>query len=277
MSAPAQQVTRRPFSESTIVTAAGDGRFTAEIGERFAVGDKAHGGLLMVLLAKAALARLAAETGTALDPVAISTEFLRAPGLGPVEISTEVLKLGRTASVAAVRMTQGDKLMLTATVTAGRLPTDEPRWSDLPDIAAEPPAEALDRTANRLAPATGLAASTDVRYDGETIPFVRREQGPPIIRGWTRPIGEEPDVLYALLAGDILPPTLFNLGDPGWAPTVQLTALLRAHPAPGWLRMESRSTSVRGTWFDEDVTVVDSAGRLVCQARQIALAPLPRP
>jgi acyl-coenzyme A thioesterase PaaI-like protein len=277
MSAPAQEVTRRPFSESTVVADAGDGRFTAEIGERFAVGDKAHGGLLMVLLAKAALGRLAAGTGTALDPVAISTEFLRAPGLGPVEMSTEVLKLGRTASVAAVRMTQGDKLMLTATVTAGRLPTDAPRWSDLPDIAAEPPAEALDRSASRLVPAVGLAASTEVRYDGGTIPFVRGEQGPPIIRGWTRPIGEEPDVLYALLAGDILPPTLFNLGDPGWAPTVQLTALLRAHPAPGWLRLESRSASVRGTWFDEDVTVVDSAGRLVCQARQIALAPLPRP
>lgn len=277
MSAPTQEAVRRPFSESTIVTDAGGGRYSAEVGEQFAVGDKAHGGLLMVLLAKAGLARLATETDAAVDPVAISTEFLRAPGLGPVEIATEVLKLGRTASVASVRMSQDGKLMLTATVTAGRLPTDEPRWSDLPDLAAEPPADALDRSTNPHAPTTGLSASTEIRFDAETVPFVRREQGPPIVRGWTRPIGEEPDVLYALLAGDILPPTLFNLGNPGWAPTVQLTALLRAHPAPGWLRLESRSASIRGTWFDEDVTVVDSAGRLVCQARQLALAPLRRP
>ncbi len=70
-------------------------------------------------------------------------------------------------------------------------------------------------------------------------------------------------------------PVVFNVdGRFGWAPTVQLTALLRAHPAAGWLRLESRATVVAGAWFDEDVTVIDSAGRLICQARQLALAPL---
>ena len=64
------------------------------------------------------------------------------------------------------------------------------------------------------------------------------------------------------------------MGRPGWAPTVQLTALLRGRPAPGWLRLEAVSKVIRGGWFDEDYTVVDSAGQLVCQARQLALAPL---
>lgn len=101
--------------------------------------------------------------------------------------------------------------------------------------------------------------------------------------GWVRPRGEEPDVLFALMSGDILPPTVFNLGGSlGWAPTVQLTALLRARPAPGWLRVESRSGAVASpsagggvssAQFDEDVTVVDAHGRTVCQARQLALAP----
>jgi hypothetical protein len=31
---------------------------------------------------------------------------------------------------------------------------------------------------------------------------------------------------------------------------------------------------VAGAWFDEDATVVDAEGRLVVQARQLALAPL---
>ena len=106
--------------------------------------------------------------------------------------------------------------------------------------------------------------------------FLRREQAPPVLRGWARTRDEPVDVLFALLAGDILPPTVFNLGGAtGWAPTVQLTALLRAHPAPGWLRVASRADVVAGPWFDEDVTVVDAAGRVVCQARQLALAPLP--
>ena len=32
-------------------------------------------------------------------------------------------------------------------------------------------------------------------------------------------------------------------------------------------------SAVHGQWFDEDAVVVDSAGRLVCQARQLALTP----
>jgi hypothetical protein len=55
---------------------------------------------------------------------------------------------------------------------------------------------------------------------------------------------------------------------------VQLTALLRGRPAPGWLRLESVCRVVRGEWFDEDYTVIDAEGRLICQARQLALAPL---
>ena len=93
--------------------------------------------------------------------------------------------------------------------------------------------------------------------------FIRREQAPPALHGWARTRDEPVDVLFALLAGDILPPTVFNLGGaPGWAPTVQLTALLRAHPAPGWLRVASRADVVTGAWFDEDVTVIDTAGRV---------------
>jgi hypothetical protein len=99
--------------------------------------------------------------------------------------------------------------------------------------------------------------------------------GPATAARLARPRGEATDVLFALLAGDILPPVVFNVsGRFGWAPTVQLTALLRARPVDGWLRLQARSSVVAGRGFDEDVTVLDAAGRLVCQARQLALAPL---
>ncbi len=64
-----------------------------------------------------------------------------------------------------------------------------------------------------------------------------------------------------------------NLGRSGWAPTVQLTALLRSHPANGWLRLLVDCRAVHDKWFDEDVMVIDSVGRLICQARQLAIAP----
>lgn len=264
-----------PFRRAIAIDDLGDGRFGAELGPHWTVGPKAHGGLLLVLLTRAGLARLDADApGGAPDPLAISADFLRAPDPGPVDMTTEVLKLGRTVSVVQVRMSQGGKAMLAATVTAGVLPDDEPAWAELPDMPADPPADAFDPASGRTV--FGLSSSCDLRFDEATMPYMRREQGAPVVRGWTRPRGEPTDVLYALLAGDILPPTVFNVGGRfGWAPTVQLTALLRARPAPGWLRVESRSRTVAGTWFDEDATVVDAAGRLVCQARQLALAPLP--
>ncbi|WP_433556988.1 thioesterase family protein [Pseudonocardia xinjiangensis] len=265
-----------PFRGATAIEALGDGRFAAELGHGFVLGPKAHGGLLMALLTKAGLARLAGDApGAAPDPLSVAADFLRAPALGPVELTTEVLKLGRTTSVVAVRMSQDGTAMLTATVTAGRLPDDPPRWTDLPDLAPEPPADAIDPGVGE-GPLT-LAGSCELRLDARTVASERGGTGQPVVRGWVRPRDEPTDVLFAVLAGDILPPSVFNLGGTlGWAPTVQLTALLRARPAPGWLRMESRSSAVVGPWFDEDVTVIDAAGRLVCQARQLALAPLAR-
>jgi acyl-coenzyme A thioesterase PaaI-like protein len=264
----------RPFGDAIGLAALGDGRFRAELGTRFTVGPKAHGGLLMVLLVRAGLARVEAEApGSAPDPLAVSADYLRAPDPGPVHLDTEVLKLGRTVSVVSVRMRQDGRLVLAASVTAGRLPDDGVRWSDLPDMSAEPPPDATDPRTQGVA--LGVASACELRYDTPTFAFARGEQAPPVLRGWARPIGEPTDVLFALLAGDIMAPTVFNLGGSiGWAPTVQLTALLRGRPAPGWLRIEARSVAVAGDWFDEDVTVVDADGRLVCQARQLALSPL---
>jgi hypothetical protein len=264
-----------PFRDAIGVEALGDGRYRAELGSRWVIGPKAHGGLLMVLMAQAGLARVEAEApGSGPDPLAVAADFLRAPEPGPVDLRTEVLKLGRTASVVSVRMSQGGKPMLSATVTAGRLPDAAPVWSELPDLPAEPPAGARDSSLGRGL--QGLGGVCDLWFDSPTMAFTRHEEGPPVLRGWVRPLGEDADPLFAMLAGDILPPTVFNLGTGfGWAPTVQLTALLRAKPAPGWLRLEARASSVTRPWFDEDVVVIDSAGRLVCQSRQLALAPLP--
>ncbi|MFC4947397.1 thioesterase family protein [Pseudonocardia sp. GCM10023141] len=277
MTAGVVPATVPPFSAAIEVHPLGEGRYRAELGPLWAVGPKAHGGLLLVLLAKAGLARLDADApGAAPDPLAVSADFLRAPDLGSVEISTEVLKLGRTASVVSTRMEQGGKLMITATITAGRLADDEPLYADLPNMPAEPTPDAVDPGVG--AATFGLAKACELRCDPETFAFSRGEQGPPVLQGWVRPRDEPVDVLFALLAGDALPPTVFNLsGRFGWAPTVQLTALLRGRPAPGWLRLESRSTMIGGGWFDEDVTVIDAAGRLICQARQLALAPTKRP
>ena len=94
------RVAAPPFRAAVAIEPLGDGRYRAELGDRWTVGPKAHGGLLLVLLARAALARLDADApGLAPDPLAIAADFLRAPDLGAVTMTTEVLKTGRTASV----------------------------------------------------------------------------------------------------------------------------------------------------------------------------------
>ncbi len=77
-------------------------------------------------------------------------------------------------------------------------------------------------------------------------------------------------VLFAL---DALPPVTFDLGLPGWAPTVELTAHVRGDPAPGWLLVRHETRHVAGGHFEEDAAVWDATGRLVAQSRQLARIP----
>jgi hypothetical protein len=82
--------------------------------------------------------------------------------------------------------------------------------------------------------------------------------------------------LFALMCGDLSAPVTFAVDRTGWAPTVQFTALLRAVPADGWLRVICTCTEIGQDWFDEDHIVVDQAGRLVVQSRQLAMVPAVR-
>jgi len=58
-----------------------------------------------------------------------------------------------------------------------------------------------------------------------------------------------------------------------WTPTVELTAHVRASPAPGWLRCRFSTRFVTAGFLEEDGEVWDSTGRLVGQSRQLALVP----
>nr|WP_228046547.1 thioesterase family protein [Saccharopolyspora sp. HNM0983] len=245
----------------------GDGSCTASLDPDWSVGDRPHGGYLLAVLARAA------ELATGESPLAVSAQFLHAPRVGPVLIRTERLKTGRTTAVLRLVLEQRGRACVDATVTTGEFAADEAEWSQVPDMPVNPPTSAIDLGSSEARTFFALSKVCDVRLDPGTAAFLRGEQGPPRLRLWARPQSGFPDALFGLLAGDLTVPVTFNLGRFGWSPTVQLTALLRARPANGWLRLQAESRAVQGSWFDEDVTVVDSMGRLVCQARQLALAP----
>lgn len=281
MAPPAGAAPANLFSVASAVRSLGDGTFTADLSSDWTVGSRPHGGLLLALLGRSGVQVVASASGADrtdnLDPLVVSAEFLRPPEIGPVLLRTELRKLGSTASVVAVRIEQRGRSCVDATVTVGQLAGDAPAWTDLPDLPSGPPLDALDLSSVPATTSLKLTKGCDIRLDPSTAGFLHGKAGDPLrLRMWVRPRGEHPDPLFALLAGDISMPVTVNLGRYGWSPTVQLTALLRGRPAPGWLRIEVSCRAVHGPWYDEDATVIDSTGRLVCQSRQLALTPKDR-
>ena len=117
----------------------------------------------------------------------------------------------------------------------------------------------------------------DARIDPSTAGFaVGRPTNRGVIRAWLRMRdGREPDAAMLPYAVDALMPVSFDLGAPGWAPTMELTGQLLGRPAPGWLLVEMTTDTVVGDLLLEDVCVWDSTGRLVARSRQLAGVRLP--
>jgi hypothetical protein len=87
--------------------------------------------------------------------------------------------------------------------------------------------------------------------------------------------GRDPDVGMLPYAVDALMPVSFDLGVPGWAPTLELTGQALGRPAAGWLRLELTTDTVVGDLIVEDACVWDASDRLVARSRQLASVRFP--
>ena len=274
------------------------GEFDGNLNEHWTIGPKVHGGVMVALCAKAAREAYRAQGGAAVHPVAVSANFLSAPDPGPVRLVATVRKRGRRIGLVDVELMAGERTCVHAVVTLAELDSAaEPLFSDnrvTALMSPEPPADVpVIGPGHPGAEINNLARGCDIHpvltghpENGppENGPPKNGppendppENGPPEnapeFTIWVRPKGERVDELFALMCGDISMPVPYALGRRGWAPTVQLTAYLRGLPAPGWLRVLCTATLIGQDFFDEDHTVVDSAGRIVVQTRQLALLP----
>ncbi len=257
------------FARATAVSPTENGRYAAAVDGGWGVGGAANGGYLLAIAVRAGL-----DTLPHPHPVAVSGHFLRPPADGPASVEVEPLRAGRTVSSARVRLVEPAGVVLNVLLSASNLDDDRERhdWSLVQPPPMPPPDECT--SGNPTLPGgvrIGLLDHVDVRLDPATAHRVREPAEPIEYRGWVRLAdGAEPDPLVALLAADALPPTTFRLGIFGWAPTVEMTFLLRGLPAPGWLAVRTSTQRVAGGWFDENAEVWDAAGKLVGQARQLA-------
>jgi hypothetical protein len=261
------------FTDAMALTPAGDGVYDGELNENWTIGPKVHGGAMLALCVNAART----EFGGAVEPIAVSGNFLWSPDPGAMRLVTTVRKRGRRVSLIDVELRQEQKTAVRAAVTLG-----DPEHHVTPLLSVNPviplmqpePPPGLEPIGpgHPMADIVHLARGCDIRPSLTTF-SPRTDGGPPIIEYWVRPKGVAPDVLFALLCGDVSAPVTFAVNRTGWAPTVQLTAYLRAVPADGWLRVLCTTVQIGQEWFDEDHIVVDCEGRIIVQSRQLAIVP----
>jgi acyl-coenzyme A thioesterase PaaI-like protein len=284
------------FTDAMALISAGDGVYDGELNEHWTIGPKVHGGAMLALCANAARmehsrgqeqwahARSAGDdrgdrASGGVQPIAVSGNFLWAPDPGPMKVVTTVRKRGRRVSVIDVELSQGDRVAVRAAITLGDPEHHVPPLLSvnpvIPLMQPEPPPglESIG-PGHPMEDIVHLAHGCDIRPSLTTF-TPRTDGGPPIIEYWVRPKGVAPDVLFALLCGDVSAPVTFGVNRTGWAPTVQLTAYLRTLPADGWLRVLCTTVQIGQDWFDEDHIVVDCEGHIVVQSRQLAMVPPP--
>lgn len=265
------------LAQATTLTPLGEGRFGVELPEEFSIGGgKPNGGFMLACLGRAAVAA-AADAGAAHPhPISTGASYQWSPDLGPAEIETEVLRVGRTASQVTARLVQADKLAVTARFTLGALHEgSSPFWGSVTPPEMAPIDECLGMTrADRPANGTQLLFDPDHALtfgpDGPT------GTGEGELRAWFR-LDDDRAVtpVELLFVSDAMPPATFTVVQTGWVPTLDLTTYVRAVPAPGPLRIRFRTTVIQDGFADEVCEVWDSEDRLVVQATQICALRLP--
>ncbi len=265
------------FDRLTAVAPAGDGRYAADLAAGWVVGGGLNGGYLLAVMGRALRAVVPAKP----DPVAVSAHYLSASTPGPATVAVDVRREGGSVATAAVEVVQDGVTRITALATCGDLDRFAARAPDVRTTAAEPvlpPPDDCVRSSDVPADVRAFVPMLDrfdLRLDPAHAAWGAGEPGMTgVIAGWFRwADGRAPDALSLLTVCDVLPPVTFDLGMPGWAPTLELTVHVRADPAPGWLKVRHETRNLAAGMFEEDCEIWDSAGRLVAQSRQLALLP----
>ncbi|MCB0896019.1 MAG: thioesterase family protein [Nocardioides sp.] len=264
------------FDGHIAVTCRDKGTWSADLTPGWQVGGGVNGGYLLAVIGNALRQTFPDKP----DPIAVSAYYLSATAPGPATISVDVRRDGGSVATAAADLRQGEDARITALATYGdlaRLGDDVRTTAEEPVLP--PPDECV---ANTMAPPEVRAIAPlmdrfDMRFHPDHIGWtIGRPSGQGVLSAWFRLVdGREPDPVSLLMVVDALPPVTFDLGMMGWAPTLELTAHVRARPAPGWLKVRHATRNMAGGMFEEDCEVWDSAGRLVAQSRQLARQPRP--
>lgn len=280
------------FDRDTEIRSAGNGRYDAELAPGWVVGGGVNGGYLLAIIGRAIAAELGArvpERGH-VDPFALTSHFASASVPGPAYVETHLVRSGgRFSTVRATLFQDVDGVPVPRIAAHGTYGDLDRAHDATSDAAADalglrlpapvlPPLEECVESRDAPPEVKAIAPLLDrfgTRFDPETAMWaIGKPSRKALIQGWFKLADDRPlDPVALLMVVDALPPVTFDLGMPGWAPTLELTAHVRARPAPGWAIVRHATRTMAGGLFEEDCEVWDSTGVLVAQSRQLALQP----
>jgi acyl-CoA thioesterase len=260
-----------PFDLDTEVTDLGDGRFAAEMSERWWVEKGPNGGYVAAVILRAIQRAAAVERA----PRSLTVQFPRAPVAGPVEIAVKVEREGGTVTFLSARLEQDGELQATAlAVLADDL--DASGFAELRMPAVEPPEKLYSPDPEQVPDMPTMMQNYSMR---PTLGDPAFSGGPPHSGVWMR--AREPRLLDAPLAAAILdawfPAPFIGLDRAVPAPTIDYTVHFRtplpepnAAPEDAYLAV-FRSGLARHGFFEEDGELWSQDGRLLAHSRQLAL------
>lgn len=261
---------RTTFAAVSRIEDIAPGEFAAEANPEWTISGKPNGGYLLAMLGRAA-----ARSGSHQHVLTASAHYMHSPEPGPVSLATEALRTGRSVSTVRARMSQDGTPCVEATFTLGTLTADAtPSWSDgLPEPVQAAQAECLPMNSSAAGgPVPTIMDQVDLRIQPDDFGFSQgKPSGAGTLRGWLGlPDGEDFDPISLLYAVDAFPPATLDIAPASWVPTLELTAYVRALPAPGPVRVLHKAQLIEANKVDEACFVWDSRGRLVAQATQLA-------
>jgi hypothetical protein len=265
------------FDTDTAVTPTEDGHYAASFSAGWNIGDKPNGGYVLATAVRAMHTELLAAThGAHSDPFTVTAHYLRPCEPGPVDITVELIRVGRLMATIQASVAQGGKERVRSLATFGNFDaitgpttvTATPPDLPSPDVCLERPPFGEGNTS-----LPNIQARLVTRLHPTTGWVVGRPSGHASVSGWLGfADGRAPDTLALPLFADAFAPAVFELlANSAWVPTVELTVHVRARPAPGLLASRFATTNLIDGLLDEEGELWDSTGRLVAQSRQLAM------
>jgi acyl-CoA thioesterase len=259
------------FDLDTKIEKIGEGRFAAEISERWWVGRGPNGGYVAAVILRAIEAALESKRA----PRSLTVHFPRAPVAGPAELAVTVEREGSRATFVTARLEQGGEIQATAQAVLSEN-WEATGFAELEMPAVDPPGELFSPDPEQVRPMPTMIQNYSVR---PAIGEPAFSGGPSRSGVWIR--ARQPRLLDAPLAAAILdawfPAAFVRLAEPVPAPTIDYTVHFRsplpppaAEPADPYLAVFSSGLARHG-FVEEDGELWSADGVLLAQSRQLAL------